>query len=303
MKHLTGKEEIDAFVDRYDTFLFDCDGVLWSGSRQIGQSAKAIAKLHALGKTVVFVTNNSTKSREEYRRSMAKLGIETDVDHIFCSAYATAFYLAEKYTPGTNIYVIGMNGVREELANVGLTCVNGPNDEDDARAMVSTADMETVVPRDDIAAVVVGFDININYRKYAKAFTYVHSGGAEFYGTNDDATFPSAGRIYPGTGSFLASLAKSLGREPIVLGKPHQPMLDVIVDKFHLDRARTCMVGDRLDTDIAFAAHGGVDSLLVLSGVTKRETVSPENADNLAVKPVYIMEQLDRILTEEESAE
>lgn len=87
-----------------------------------------------------------------------------------------------------------------------------------------------------------------------------------------DATYPLAGALFPGTGSLLSVLTFSLGRKPdAVLGKPSQNMLDTILRRFSLNPDKTCMVGDRLDTDILFGKRGGVKTILVLSGVTGKD--------------------------------
>lgn len=103
--------------------------------------------------------------------------------------------------------------------------------------------------------------------------------------------YHQGGLTYPGTGSILNVLSSSTGRTPTVLGKPHQTMLDCIVDKWHLDRGRTCMVGDRLDTDIAFGQLGGLTSLLVLTGVTKLDQLSSSS-----IQPDYMIESLGCLL-------
>ncbi len=158
-------------------------------------------------------------------------------------------------------------------------------------------EIESIKPDPSIGAVLFGFDINISYTKLAKAFTYLHSNpSCHFLATNDDSTFPTGGTVYPGiiyvklddersdgvcimfvfknktflgTGALLSALSHPLGRKPKVLGKPHQTMLDVIIAQNHLDRNRTCMVGDRLNTDIEFGKLGGLKTLLVLTGELK----------------------------------
>ena len=92
--------------------------------------------------------------------------------------------------------------------------------------------MSQIMPDPTIGAVLFGFDLNINYHKLAKAYTYLSSNpNCHFLATNDDLTFPAGERVYPGTGALLAALSAPLDRPPIVLGKPHQTMLDVVVNK------------------------------------------------------------------------
>ena len=104
--------------------------------------------------------------------------------------------------------------------------------------------------------------------------------------SNSDLTFPIGNTVFPGTGSILQALAapcKSINRVPTVLGKPHESMLQCILEKGHFDKQKTIMVGDRLDTDIAFGKHGGISTLLVLTGVTKRA-----HLPNSEIKPDFI---------------
>ena len=106
-------------------------------------------------------------------------------------------------------------------------------------------------------------------------------------------TFPIGNTVFPGTGALLSALAgpaASIGRVPTVLGKPHNSMLQCILEKGHFDRAKTIMVGDRLDTDIAFGKHGGISTLLVLTGVTRKEQL--ESSD---IKPDYIAASLGNL--------
>ena len=118
--------------------------------------------------------------------------------------------------------------------------------------------------------VLVGLDYHINYLKLALAFAYLQR-GAIFLATNLDSTLPNARALFPGAGSISAPLIKMIGKEPVALGKPSQAMMDAIEGKFKFDRKRTCMVGDRLDTDIAFGIEGGLGgTLAVLTGVAKQ---------------------------------
>ncbi len=145
-------------------------------------------------------------------------------------------------------------------------------------------------------------DVHISYTKYAKAFTYLRANpDCHFLATNADLTFPAGGTVYPGvfcdflirkgTGALLAALSAPLKREPIVLGKPHQPMMDAIMAKFHFDAERTCMVGDRLDTDIAFGKRGGLKTLLVFTGVTTKKEM-----EESSLKPDYFIHSLGDFL-------
>jgi 4-nitrophenyl phosphatase len=139
----------------------------------------------------------------------------------------------------------------------------------------------------DIGAIVIGFDRYMNYNKLAKAHRYLQRKECLFVATNTDASFPIDGQLFPGTGAFVSALATCSGRKPTIVGKPEALLLDLMVDEFGLDRARTVMVGDRLDTDILFGHGGGLKTLLVMTGVT-----TPKDRDSSNIKPDNWIESL-----------
>lgn len=153
-----------------------------------------------------------------------------------------------------------------------------------------------------VAAVLCGIDTQMTYTKMAKAFKYITragatdevradetGGGCHFLCTNDDATFPTKEGPWPGAGSVWAGLRDASKRTPTVIGKPNQPMLDTIFASHDFDRSRTLMVGDRLNTDIAFGARGGLDTLLVLTGISTWEDA---HADDAPAVPTYVLHGL-----------
>ncbi|KAI8811802.1 HAD-like domain-containing protein [Cladochytrium replicatum] len=289
-KHLT-KELSEELIDGVDTFLFDCDGVIWRGSHVVENVINVLTTLRGKGKRILFVTNNSTNSRATYAKKFAGLGIEASPEEIFGSAYAAAYYVKHilKFPEDKRVFVCGMDGIVDELAAEGVNTCGAAEDNENLPSMNA---MGTVQHDPSIGAVLFGFDLNINYKKLAKAFTYLRSDPSiHFLATNSDLTFPAGDMIYPGTGALLSALSAPLGRQPVVLGKPTQNMLDVIIDKYKLDRARTCMVGDRLDTDIEFGKLGGLKTLLVLTGVT-----SVEEMKSSSIQADFFIESLGRLI-------
>ncbi|KAJ2616113.1 hypothetical protein H4S08_000925 [Coemansia sp. RSA 1365] len=273
---LSTRSEYESFVDRYDTFLFDCDGVIWHGSTVVNNVPKVLDMLRSRGKRLVFVTNNSATSRKDYVKKFASLGIQASVEEIFSSAYATAVYLHDvlKFDPSKKAYVIGGAGIRHELEEVGITTIG----HDDI-AQVSLATLKEIEPNVEVGAVILGIDYDISYRKLANAHVnLVENPDCLFIATNDDRTLPGGKHMYPGTGSLLNTLVHSTQRTPLVMGKPNTPMLECVLKKFSLEPTRTCMVGDRLDTDILFGIKGGLSTLCVLTGVADEAAVcSPES--------------------------
>ena len=213
----------------------------------------------------MFVTNNSTKSRSSYVDKFKRLGMYCVVEEVFGSAYAAAYYLKHilQFPKDKKVFIIGQEGIKHELEaeEIAYCGINEDNDN------MKFGEWNTVKPDMEVGAVVMGFDVDINYKKIAKAFTFLYSNPeCHFLVTNKDITYPANGTVYPGTGALVACISTPLGRDPIVCGKPTKTMLECIVKKYHLNPSTTCMVGDRLDTDIAFGHMGGFSTLLVLTG-------------------------------------
>ncbi|KAI6126740.1 HAD-like domain-containing protein [Pisolithus sp. B1] len=261
---LSHAEHYEALLDKYDTWMFDCDGVLWHGDRLIEGAVQRL----------LFVTNNATKSRRSYKTKFDQLGIETHVLAVYISSVM-------KLPKDKKVYVIGMSGLEEELRNEGVSYVGGT---DCTLEPFSLADF---TPDPDIAAVLCGLDTAINYAKLSKAFHYLHRDpSCRFLVTNEDSTFPSADGLLPGAGAVSAPLRFALNRDPLSVGKPAKTMLDCIQAKVHFDPKRTIMIGDRLNTDILFGQAGGLATLLVLTGVTSEENITGPNASTIV--PDYV---------------
>ncbi|PKC16971.1 HAD-like protein [Rhizophagus irregularis] len=218
-----------------------------------------------------------------------------DCDEIFGSAYASAYYLKNivKFPSDKKVYVVGDVGITEELESEGIRFAGAA---EDVKFDSTDWTFANIKQDPEVGAVLCGFDININYLKYAKAYTYLHSNpGCLFLLTNDDSTFPASGSTFPGGGAIAAPLITALDRNPdAVLGKPNKPMLDCIVQKLSLNPERTCMIGDRLSTDILFGINGNLGTLLVLTGVAEEKDILAENA---RIIPDYYISSLGDIAT------
>ncbi|XP_018677467.2 phosphoglycolate phosphatase 2-like isoform X3 [Musa acuminata AAA Group] len=237
-----------SLVDSVDAFLFDCDGVIWKGDKLIEGVPHALQALRSLGKKLVFVTNNSTKSRKQYERKFTSLGLDVSEEEIFSSSFAAAMFLKLRNFPREKkVYVIGEEGILEELKQAGFSCLGGP-----------------------VGAVIVGLDQYINYYKLQYATLCIcENPGCLFIATNRDAVGHMTDlQEWPGAGCMVAAVCGSTQKEPIVVGKPSTFLMDFLLERFQIDTTRMCMVGDRLDTDILFGKNAGCKTLLVLSGVT-----------------------------------
>ncbi|KAF5372550.1 hypothetical protein D9758_005151 [Tetrapyrgos nigripes] len=283
---LSSPEEYAKLLDQYDTWMFDCDGVLWHGDRLIDGALDVLRLLRERNKKILFVTNNATKSRRSYKGKFDQLGVEANVDEIYGSAYAAAVYISSvmKLPKDKKVYVIGMAGLEEELRNEGVSYIGGTDPADNT---LEPFTLENFTLDPDVAAVVCGLDTRVNYTKLSIAFQYItRNPGCQFLCTNEDSTYPSANGLLPGAGAISAPLRYALGKDPLSIGKPAKTMLDCIQAKVHFDPKRTIMVGDRLNTDILFGQAGGVSTLLVMTGITQETDITGPNASPII--PDYI---------------
>ncbi|CAH1761863.1 14634_t:CDS:2 [Entrophospora sp. SA101] len=276
------------FIEKYETFLLDCDGVIWQTNKVFPGVVETLSYLRKNGKQILFVTNNAMKSRAQYLEKFKKLNIEAYEDEIFGSSYVAAYYIKNvlNFPKDKKVYVFGESGMVDELNTQGIRYCGG---EDDVNAILKDMDMSNIKPDPEVGAVLCGFDSKINYVKLAKAFTNLHNNpNCYFILTNDDPTYPTNGGIFPGAGSLSAPLIKALDRQPdYICGKPNKPMLDCIMKKYDLNVEKTCMIGDRLNTDIQFGINGGFATLLVLTGISKESDILSEGAK---IIPDYYME-------------
>ena len=278
--------------DCYNTFLFDCDGVVWRGLEQVPGASAVLNRLLDLNKNVIFVTNNNTKTRKSFRESIERiLGISVSNDKLYSSGITAALYVKSKLQPGEKIFLIGSKGLSENMDDNGVEYIGYGCDMD---ASYFTDFLE-FMPESNVKFVVAGFDCYLNYAKMTKAFIYIKECGAEYIATNLDLTYTvSDTRILPGTGSTLAGLTQSLGVQPTVIGKPSTIMFDMISADHSLnDKSKILMVGDNLLTDIQFGMNSGIDTALVLTGVTSKDMLNQKDS----AKPTYVLDSITDLLT------
>jgi 4-nitrophenyl phosphatase len=260
-----------------NTFVFDLDGVVYLGDQPISDAPESINALMTNGKSVYFLTNNSSVTRLAYVSKLERMGIHIDEPNVYTSAYATGLYLQAKGASGSNAFVIGESGVQQEISAVGVNVFTDPSS-------VSSAVIDYVV---------VGIDRSFTYEKLNFGHECVVRGHAELIATNRDSTYPSEIGTVPGAGSIVMSVASSTGREPITIGKPEPTALLEIIGKSNDPKDTFLMVGDRLDTDIACGSRAGVRTALVLTGVTSRSSAEAAFGDE---KPTYIIGSLKDLL-------
>ena len=298
-------ERLQEWLKGIDGFVFDCDGVLWEGKVEIPNSGLFLHQVAALGKKVVFVTNNATKSTTDFLEKMQGFKMPLPpVQSFMSSGVATGRYLKRKLNKGDKVYVVGDPGLHTTLREYGMTTVGadhgGLNFKDFASIPV-----EQLKSDRGYKAVVVSFDSNFNYFKlaYAAALVRYHPGKLLFLATNRDQASPlMPGILVPGGGSIVASVEVGAGQTPITLGKPSKNLAMEIVEMTKLNPSRMCMVGDRLNTDMLFGKSVGMQTLLVLSGVTTSNEVFNLSEDDPS-RPDVIASSLSNLIIHKDSQE
>jgi 4-nitrophenyl phosphatase len=228
-------------------YLFDLDGTLWRGEEEIPGAAETVHLLRQRGAKIGYVTNNSTKSSDDFVRKLAGLGFPIDGAVIKSTASGAAAQLSQLNRKSA--YVIGEAGLMDAIGAV---------------AELTDKDAE---------AVVVGLCFSFNYPMMETAMGLIRA-GATFIATNRDATYPmSEGTMIPGAGSIVAAVEACGGKSPLVIGKPEPTMILQALSEFSLAADQVLVVGDRMDTDIEAGQRAGCPVHLVLSGV---ETSAPE---------------------------
>ncbi|CAF1280254.1 unnamed protein product [Rotaria sordida] len=268
--HLT-ELHAKSLLNDNDTFLFDCDGVLWNFPHIFTGAVELLNYLTEQGKRLFFVTNNSTTTQDDYAKRFNDIGYKAKPEQIICTAWLTAKHLKSINFKG-KCYVLGMQSMKYELEREGFQICGGigpdPLPSDSNAVTVDKLELEK-----DVDCVILAFDLHISYIKILKAATYLNRPNVLFIATNDDARHPQNDEIVkPGTGSILASVVIASCRSPTILGKPHAPMFDAIRLAFpDVDPKRTVMIGDQVETDIAFGNRQGTTTLLVFSRATREK--------------------------------
>ncbi|KAJ5768532.1 4-nitrophenylphosphatase [Penicillium manginii] len=264
--YLSGdKAGLREFLDKFDVFLFDCDGVLWSGDHCFPGTVETLELLRNNGKQVVFVTNNSTKSRADYCKKLEGLGIPSTVEEVFSSSYSSSIYISRILQLPANkrkVYVIGETGIEQELRSENVPFIGGTDPA--YRRDVKPEDYKLIAAGDESI-------LRPRSRRRPRRSGF-------------PPQLPQAGPCVP--------LRQAWRREPTALGKPAQAMMDAIEGKFKFDRSRACMVGDRANTDIRFGREGKLGGTLgVLTGVS-----SKEDFESGPVRPHAYLDKLSDLL-------
>jgi NagD protein len=244
------------------SYLIDMDGVLISGQVPIPGAIQFIEKLKSKKSKYLVLTNNSVFTPRDLAHRLQTMGLDIKPDVIFTSAMATARFLRNQ-KPDGKAFVIGESGLTEAVHDVGyiLTDINPDY-------------------------VVLGETFMYNFEQITKAVRLIMQ-GSRFIATNPDPNGPSEAGIVPACGAMAALIEKASGKSPFFLGKPNPFMLRSALSYLGVHSENTVMIGDRMDTDILTGMESGMDTILVLSGVTRREQLS-----EFPYQPKYIVESV-----------
>ena len=255
---------------KYEGYLIDLDGTVYRGPKTIQTGVNFVHRLQEKEIPYLFLTNNTTRTREMVADKLRHHGIETDIDHIYTPVLATISYLLEE-NPGVDkipVYIIGETGLKEGILQNDHFYLDERN------------------PR----YVIVGMDTDLTYQKI-KIATRAIRNGAVFIGTNQDMNLPSGDELRPGNGSQCAMIAAATGVEPIFIGKPSSIIVNYALELMKLDKHRALIVGDNYETDIMAGINCHMDTLLTLTGVSTLEQIK-----NKRTQPTYTLENLGKWL-------
>jgi NagD protein len=230
------------------SYIMDMDGVIYSENILIDGAKEFIETLNKRGNKYLFLTNNSRQTPLELSKKLAMLGVEVPPRCIFTSAIATAMFL-DRQKPRGSAYVIGDMGLYNALHEVGYNITEFHPDY-----------------------VVLGETRSYSYEVIEKACNFILK-GSRFIVTNPDTTGPKELGIAPAAGALAAPIEKATGVRPYFIGKPNPLMMRTALQKLGSHSANTVMIGDRMDTDVVAGIETGLETILVLSGVTSKEVV------------------------------
>lgn len=250
--------------DKYKAFIFDLDGVIYTGNTPIDSAIDAIKKLIAAKKKVFFLTNNSSVFIDRSVEKLNSFGIEIGNDFFLNSALATAIYLKSHNYP-KEIYLVGEEAFKSILEEHGFEVLN---------------------TSEGAKTVVVGINFSFDYDKLKHAL-FAIANGAEFIASNTDAVMPTESGFLPGGGTMVAAIQAGSAKKPKVIGKPNKSIFKIALDLLKVKNNEVVCVGDRLETDILGGNNSNIDTVLVLTGVTTEQKLKESE-----IRPKYVLKSI-----------
>ncbi|MFO7968440.1 MAG: HAD-IIA family hydrolase [Archaeoglobaceae archaeon] len=253
-------------------FILDIDGVIGRGETPIPEGVNAVKKLREEGKKLVFVSNNSTRSRSIMLDRLKRFGLDVTEDEMLLCTFATARYISRE-KEGARIYTTGEGGLIEELGSAG----------------------HQIVDYEDAEYLVVGTNRSISYDILTRALRLTLNQNVRYISTNPDKIFPSESGPTPGTGMLIGSLYWMTERMPdVTVGKPSKVIMEEALDILGLKADEVAVVGDQIEVDVLAGKNIGSDTLLVLTGVTTRDNL-PKKIERSGYEADYVLNDLNEI--------
>lgn len=261
---------MDAQLNDIDAVFLDLDGTIYLGGDLIEGAEAFLQRCTKRGVRRYFLSNNSSKSVEQYLKKLHGLGLEAEAEDVLLSTHDLLAWLNKEDV--TETWMVGTEGMRSMLEEQGI-------------ATTSSAPQY----------VVLGYDTELTYDKISTASIHMHA-GVPLVASHPDMVCPSPDGGLPDVGAYLAMFKATTGHGPVhITGKPNAGMILHKIEALGLEPGRCAMVGDRLYTDMAMATRAGVVGVLVLSGEATREDVAAlsEGAEQ---QPAFVVESVDQLL-------
>jgi len=255
-------------LNDYDAFLLDVDGVLVHDSQPIEGASEALRALQSAGQ-VLILTNNSTRSRQKHAERLSDLGFNVQPSEVISSSFVVTEYLREEHG-ATIVWPVGERGLTDELLASGHRIASRPEQAE---------------------WVVAGMDRSIDYRKLADGLRALNA-GARLAATNQDGTYPTPEGPMPGAGAIVGALQGMGFDVDVNVGKPKTTSYDIAMGMTKTVKNRVLMIGDRLETDILGGNQSGLDTLLVLTGISREPEI-----EALGIHPTWIADSLAAIVS------
>ena len=251
-------------------YLFDMDGTLYLGDQLYPFTIELLETLKKTGRKYLFMTNNSSKSVDDYMKKLAKLGIPATREDFITSSQATAYYLKAHF-PGAKLYVCGTKSLKKELEMEGFQVTQSV---------------------EDTQVIVMGFDTELTFQKlHDVSYLLLTRESIPYIATNPDYVCPTEFGSVPDCGSVCDMIYNATKKRPIVIGKPSPLMPELAMEKWGYAKEETAVVGDRIYTDVKSAVNAGITGILVMSGETDEAILAASD-----VKPHLVLEDAGEIL-------
>ena len=256
-------------IRRMKLFLFDLDGTLYLGEQLYPFTIDLLRRIRETGGRSLYMTNNSSKSVEDYIRKLERLGIPATREDFITSAQATAWYLQQNHA-GKTLYVCGTESLKQELREAGFRVAEEP---------------------EEAQCIVMGFDTELTFKKLHDVSWLLSTRDIPYIATNPDYVCPTEFGSVPDCGSVCDMIYNATKKRPLVIGKPEPLMPQLAMERLGIAPEQAVCIGDRIYTDIRSGLNAGITTMLVLSGETTREILDASD-----VKPHFVLEDAGEIL-------